>query len=121
VIRKVLESSGDVEETADILADTLYRYAVLLGLPEEDKNKDGNCSYATSNPVWVLLNAACKGIESLSCASSLGTFDDSDATKGGTKKQVKNKTTAKKSTKKNKLKGASSPKGTKMRAKRKNM
>jgi serine/threonine protein kinase len=109
VIRKVLESSGDVEETADILADTLYRYAVLLGLPEEDKNKDGNCSYATSNPVWVLLNAACKGIESLSCASSLGTFDDSDATKGGTKKQVKNKTTAKKSTKKNENVTSNSP------------
>jgi len=86
VIRKVLESSTDVTETADVLADTLYRYAVLLGLPEE-----GHCgNYSRFNPVWVLLNAACKGMTDKigpSDADAAGGGDGGKKTKKKSKKQ----------------------------------
>ena len=81
VIKKVLESSSDVTETADVLADTLYRYAVLLGLPEE-----GHCgNYSSVNPVWVLLNAACKGM-----TDKIGP-SDADAAGGDGGKKTKKK------------------------------
>jgi uncharacterized protein YerC len=80
VVKKVIDSSRNYDDddddnnngsnqTIEILANTLYRYAVLLGIPEE--MTEDTYSIINSNPIWALLKAVCTTNSITTVSSSL--------------------------------------------------